>query len=267
VSPPVLDEAQLILIAAAAAARAPEDVLASTDVAALARVSTAIEACDHALDVAAAALVGIAQEQPFGQDSNAVAWLACAMVAPVEAARVAVNRADAIDLVGRASRGVLTRELVREHLESGQTRCPACHRPVGHATTPTRRPPIRSAPVELVALCAVEHRAHGRFGQPFNEPGREEDTPWRPVIANRANGAMIVLADAAPLLLVPDGDSYVVAEPTFVAGDLVGDWSALIDNALIRTSVPADVVALDSQGSMIDWSRLDHVMQPALADA
>lgn len=106
----------------------------------------------------------------------------------------------------------------------------------------------------------MEHGAHGRFGEPFPEPGREEDTPWRPVIVNQANGAMIILADEAPLLLVPAGDSDAVAVPTFVAGDLVGDWRALIADAPVRTSIPADAVALDTDGSMIDWSSLDLAM-------
>lgn len=266
-SRPLLDDARLILVAAAASATAPEDVLASTDVAALARVSAAIEACDDALDVAATALVGIARERPFGQDSNAVAWLACALAAPVEAARIAVSPFDAIDLVSRAARGAASREHVREHLASRRTRCPACRRPIRPDTTPTTRPPMRSAPIELVARCAMEHRAHGRFGQPFPEPTREEDSRWRPVIVNRANGAMVVLADVAPLLLVPHGDSYVVASPTFVAGDLVGDWRPLIDHALVRTSVPADAVTLDAGGSMIDWSSLDQVLQPVISNA
>ena len=252
-SPPVLDEAQLVLIAAAASGVAPDEVLASTDVAALARVAAAIEGCHDALDVAATALVGIAQERPFGKDSSAVAWLACALAAPVEAARLAVNRADAVDLVGRASCGEASREHVREHLASRQTRCPTCRRPIAHATQPS----MRSAPIELIARCAVEHGAHGRFGEPYPEPRREEDTPWRPVIMNRANGAMIILADEAPLLLVPAGDSYAVAVPTFVAGDLVGDWRALIAEAPVRTSIPADAVALHADGSMIDWSSLD----------
>lgn len=267
-SRPLLDEAQLILIAAAASATTPAEVLASADVAALARVSAEIEACDDVLEVAAAALVGLAKERPFGADSKAVAWLACALIAPVEAARVAVSPADTIDLVGRAACGEATREHVREQLASRQTRCPACRRTIG-ADIPARPAPpsFRGTQVELVARCAVENRGHGRYGQPFPEPATVVDTPWRPVVANDETGAMIVLADTVPLLLLPDGERYVVAEATFVAGDLVGDWRSLIDHALVRTSVTADAIALDADGSRIDWSRLDQVLRPTHATA
>lgn len=54
----------------------------------------------------------------------------------------------------------------------------------------------------------------------------------------------------------PRRHSDAVAVPPFV-GDLVGDWRALIADAPVRTSIPADAVALDTDGSMIDWSSLD----------
>lgn len=263
-----LDEAHLVLIAAAASATAPEEVLASTDVAALARVCAAIEACNDALDIAAAALVEIAKERPFGANSNAAAWLACALAAPTEAARLAARRSDAIELVGGASRGEATRVTVREHLASRRTTCPACRRPIApDATTRGGRRPLPPTPMELVARCAVQHRSHGRFGQPIREPMRGEDTPWRPVVANQKTGAMIVLADEAPLLLVPVGDSYLVANANFVAGDLVGDWHTITAQALVRTSVPAEAVAVNDDGSMIDCSRLDRVLNRAHANA
>lgn len=262
-SRPLLDEERLVLIAAVASATRPEEVLAATDIAALARVTAVIDGCDDdPLDVAAAALVGIAKERPFGADSAATAWLACALLAPVEAARVAVDHAAAVELVRQASRGDACREQVRRHLTSARTRCPACGRPLtpdGEADG--RRQSFRRTPIELVARCAVEHRAHGRFGRPLREPTHVEDTPWRPVLANPRTGAMIVLADAAPLLLVPDGETYVVAEPTFVAGDLVGDWRALTAHAVVRTSVPAAAITLDDHGTMIDASKLDETLR------
>ena len=265
-SAPQLDEAHLVLIAATVCAAAPEDVLDSTDVAALSRVCAVIETCREALDVAATALVAIATERPFGADSNAVAWLACALVAPAEAARVSADRAEALELVWRAACGDATVEDVREQLASRRIRCPACRRTVGpHA--PNARSSFRSDPVELVARCAAEHGAHGRFGQPLRVADPVEDSPWRPVVQNQLTGAMIVLADAAPLLLVPDDEGYLVSEPTFVAGDLVGDWGALVDHARVRTSVAADAVALGPDGSMIDWPRLEDVLQSAYATA
>ena len=257
-----LDEAQLLLIAAAVMASPPEEVLAATDVAALSRVSASIEACADPLDVAAAALVGIAAERPFGHDSKAVAWLACAVAAPAEAARLAADRSDAIELVRRAAHGEATRDLVRQQLANHRPTCPVCRRTL----RPGPRPGIgstRSTSIELVARCAVEHRAHGRFGQAPVEPSRVADTPWRPVLSHGATGAMIVLADDAPLLLVPADEDYLVAHPTFVAGDLVGEWRSIIADAPVRTSVPGEAIVLSSDGSMIDWSRLRRVVEAA----
>ena len=265
-SSPRLDEASLILVAATAAARTPEDVLAATDMAALARVTASIDEADDALDAAAVALVAIAKERPFGADSDATAWLACALIAPAEAAHAALKGADAIELVRRAARGEATWEQVRERLAATGTSCPACGQPLpSEAPTAGKRPAPRCTPLELVARCAVQNRRHGRFGRPFTKPTPVEDTPWRPVLANRRTGAMIVLADDAPLLLVPEGETYVVAEATFVAGDLVGDWRGVLAKSVVRTSVPARAVVLDAHASTIDTSRLDELLQPVLA--
>ena len=262
-----LDEAQLILIAAVASRTTPDAALAAADLSALARVVVAMEELDDILEIAAAALVEIARERPFGPASNAAAWLACALLAPADAEQLAADRSEALDLVARASSGEATREQVRERLASRRTRCPACRRTLGRGGTAGPRRAVRPTPIELVARCAVEHRAHGRFGQPFRAPTREEDTPWRPVVTNPLTGAMIVLADAAPLLLVPRGERYDVIEARFVAGDLVGDWRALTDRAVVVASIAAGAVVLDADRSMIDTSRLDERLRrlPAFA--
>ena len=167
---PVLDEAQLVLIASTVTGRHPQDTLTETDMSALARVTATIEACADPLDAAAAALVAIATERPFGEASRPAAWLACVLAAPKETARLAADESAVVQLVSRVSNRELGIDDVRAHLADQRGRlpwaCPSCGRTL-HAHRRPRQGPlfVSPAPVELMARCAVEHGVHDRRGR------------------------------------------------------------------------------------------------------
>jgi hypothetical protein len=243
-----VDEGDLVWVAAVASGMESGAVLDGCDVAGLARVVARCELAGNPIDEAAAALVGIAREQPFPRANAAAAWLAAAhllagaslgvragedeLVSLVSAARsgsvgeAAAGAALAGWVEWREPRGGPVRRALRwlvapavpavpgagdDHI--GRV-CPACGRALRAEERDARG--IRMAWVgtdrfELTARCWYEHRAHGRDGRPLPEPPASppsRDTRWCPVAS--ADSAQPPGSFCA---FVPAGGLLFLAEP------------------------------------------------------
>lgn len=183
-----LDEVELVHVAATATGRSPDEVLASTDIAALAHVVARLEAVPTAVEAAATALLEIGRQRPFGEGSAATAWLATAhllslgglqlRIGPIGAAGVlspdlSLEVADVVEVLREHGRprpsrwGRVVQALFVASRPDGPSvvPCPACGLPVvcRRCDIIAAGPWSASADVERVARCAVERRGHDRW--------------------------------------------------------------------------------------------------------
>jgi prophage maintenance system killer protein len=288
-----VDEADLVLIAAAASGADPGLVLDGTDVAALARIASCAQAAPTPEAAAAAVLVGVARGRPFPHGNRAAAWLAAAHVLARNGRHVRIRDEDALALVSGAERGddgegavawalaghsVERRRGLRRALgwmvsplrgSVVETRpCPLCSRPVRvHARDMASMPPGASARLVVSARCWRQNRAHGRDGRPHPAlpPVEDDDGRWCPVVTGPSYGgrrafAGMVGAGGVVFLPAPAGpepESYeAVLVPGLCVSDLVGDWRRLSVRGVALGRAQAAWVRFDAAGVLLDWQRL-----------
>ncbi len=176
-----LSETELVWLAAAAAGTTPDDLLARTDMGALARVDAEADRRDPDgdgdLHHAARLLLAVVRERPFPDDANAAAgWLAAAFVLERAGVRVRSHRRTEVVtfVAGLDERTPLVDVVVGlERIASGGGRrlawlCPACGRELYARERRDRRAvTVGVTAYELTARCWFEHRAHDRAGRPF----------------------------------------------------------------------------------------------------
>lgn len=258
-----MTEDELVWIAAAASATDPADVLAGTDVAALARLLAVAEAETDPTRTAAALLVGIVTQRPFPRDNRAAAVLAALWVLPAARNDDVDELVALVDAVEQGHAGIAE---VAVHLAAPDRSrrlprpCPDCRRPLHLRSTERVWTMVGVSRFELVARCVSEHGAHGRRDEP-SQPRHttDVDAGWRPVVTGPDRTLRLVLADDGPVLLDLGGDGpHVEATPLdhLDATDLVGSWERLRSSTRgteRRHLVPRERVRLDDSGRLIDW--------------
>ncbi|MDY7100940.1 MAG: hypothetical protein S0880_07105 [Actinomycetota bacterium] len=195
----VPDDVELVLVGAVAARRDPAKVLDTCDVAALVEIAERLERAGDPAAAAAAALVGIVRERPFGRANAAAGWLAAAHVLASAGLEVDLRAHEITSLVRRVQRGGLDEAALVEHLAAhvrpltgpwrraaraiahrllrpvGPTApvvrpCPACGLPVALSPTEHRSMVVGGPDAvryELTARCWYVHRTHRRDGRPL----------------------------------------------------------------------------------------------------
>ena len=205
-----VDEGWLVCIGAAAAGADPHEVLAAADVGALARVVSDIEAGSVGpWQQAASALLAVAHHAPFRCANRAAAWLAAVDVLAQHGLRPSMTRAeDVLDVL--ETPGSVEEVAGRLERTSWATRpCPACGRRLRFGDASKRDlVMVGMDRVELTARCWVEHRAHDRFGRPFQKAAAPAHEPvrWRPVVHLADRETLIVITDDGALVLARDQD-------------------------------------------------------------
>lgn len=262
-----LDEPRLILLAAAATRRSPEDVVAGADLRGAAAVVDDVERAPDAIRAAATALSSIARRRPFASGNAAAAWFTCAFLAPEGARRLSARRRDLVDVIVRIGEGVIDIDTLESMLHGRSDvpvpwPCPACGRALHTDSRYGGRGATWLGPsrLELTARCAVEHRAHDRHGRTLTvtpAAPHEEATRWRPALRNHVTDAIVAIGDDGALLLTPNGEEFVVGVvDDLTPGDLVGDWRPLHAKARIAARIPARDVVVDAHRGLVDVASL-----------
>ena len=262
------DDVELVLLAASANDLDPHEVLASADMAALARCAAAVEAAAPGAEAASVALVEVLRRRPFAAGNRAAAALACAYLLADAGGRtvaddVLVELVQAVE-AGEVATATDAAAVLAEAGASGRRAlpwpCPACGRRL-HVVDDRRgrRTLVSHDPTELRARCAQEHGVHDRSGRAVAPPERRSTERWAPVLQEPAGGAgsLLVLATDGPLLLTAVAAGWAVSR----VGDLpvsalVGRWSGLGADGSRLGEVDADAVVLDGARSHLDVPRL-----------
>jgi hypothetical protein len=173
----VIGEAELLCVAATASGIELDELLAGTDVAALARVVARTEPPTGAFEDAARLLLAVLQERPFPDDTNAATgWLAAALVLDGAGARVRGSRADIVAFVRSIDEQAelldvvvgIERLAVASDGRRSSVRCPKCSRELyARERREGRAVIVGVSAFELTNRCWYEHRAHDRRGEPF----------------------------------------------------------------------------------------------------
>ena len=190
IAPVTLDEADLVLVAAAALGADPQSLVDHANVAALARISARSEEAATAIEAGATVLLEIVHERPFPTGNEAAAWLAAVHLLDRNAVALDISDGDAAALVRQVAAGASDRaatvSVLEHHASPPQTQwrrvvrwlrtprgaptpsvrawsCPTCDRTVLRAQIPGGW--YGAIPSELVALCARQHGTHDRYGR------------------------------------------------------------------------------------------------------
>ena len=176
-----LDESTLVWIAACAMKCEPEAVLATVDVAALARVVSACEAAGDVVAEAAAVLTATIEHRPFPTANRASAFLAAACV--LESARIR-TRPISTEIAAIVECTVDAEQRLRDLVTAGTRAerylpypCPACGRRLRYRAEefgPVSANFVGTSRYELTARCWYEHRVHSRAGTPLADVAPSE---------------------------------------------------------------------------------------------
>jgi hypothetical protein len=267
-----MDESTLVWAAALVNDVDPAEVLAQTDVAALAAIVARADEASEPVDVAAWLLVGVVQGRPFPTGNAAVGWLAALDVLAVATCRVTVDRARVVRLCDDIRQGALgpgaVAAVLRGWVVENGIACPACGRRV-YASDPAARRLVMpgTSRFELTARCAFEHRGHDRCGRlaalPAPSPAGHTVDRRLPVLARGACGSFLVAGDPTSVVVSPFCDDppivRVVEIGEICAGDLVGRWDRLVARSSTLGFVPADEARPDERGR-VDVGRLRRAL-------
>lgn len=264
-----IDEATLLWVAAVAVDEEPTALLATVDVAGLARIVAEVEATRDPVMAAAALLVGVIGDRPFPASNAAIGWLAATNLLAEAGYRVVARPKQVAQLCRRIRAEALVADRVASALRGWLIPeglgCPACGRRVYASDAIARRMVTPAgAPFVLTARCAFEHGAHDREGRPVTPAPVRTWEPRQPLLARGPCGSLLVVAPDRTMVVSPYCDDPPIAKVSQVdhlsPGDLIGPWDSLLERSTPIGYVPADAVHVDEH-DRVDLARLGRALQ------